>query len=122
VIGTLLTLPSTPMTPTSLPPLKVGSRVMAPAPNSFAEYTTISWTKVAVIPDEVDSKDAVAACTTGLTAVGLAKESYAVKKGDWVLIRAAAGGVGAILVQVSLGHSPCSSISTVLFATPHERA
>jgi hypothetical protein len=39
--------------------------------------------------------------TQGLTAQYLTKESYEVKKGDWVLIRAAAGGVGLLLCQVS---------------------
>lgn len=35
----------------------------------------------------------------------LVKESYEVKKGDWVMIRAAAGGVGLLLCQVSISPS-----------------
>jgi NADPH2:quinone reductase len=37
-----------------------------------------------------------------LTAVGLVRKSYAIQKGDWIVIHAAAGGVGLLLTQ--LGH------------------
>ena len=56
--------------------------------------------KVITLPDGIDPKEAPALATTGITAAYLAKESYAVKKDDWVLIRAAAGGVGLLLCQV----------------------
>jgi len=58
---------------------------------------------VATIPKDagVDEKDGVQMATVGMTAMTLTKESYEVKKGDWVLVRAAAGGVGLILCQVS---------------------
>ena len=36
-----------------------------------------------------------------ITAMYLTKESYAIKKGDWALVRPAGGGVGLLLVQVS---------------------
>ncbi|KAG0285104.1 NADPH:quinone reductase [Linnemannia gamsii] len=39
----------------------------------------------------------------GLTATGLVTKSYAVQKGDWIVIYAAAGGVGLLLTQ--LGHA-----------------
>lgn len=52
------------------------------------------------MPEGVDPKDGVSWSTVGLTALALAKESYPVKKGDWVLIRAAAGGVGLVLTQI----------------------
>jgi NADPH2:quinone reductase len=35
-----------------------------------------------------------------LTAITLIKEAYLVKKGDWVLVHAAAGGVGLWLCQL----------------------
>jgi NADPH:quinone reductase len=36
----------------------------------------------------------------GLTVLTLVKESYEVKKGDWILVHAAAGGTGLLLGQV----------------------
>jgi NADPH2:quinone reductase len=36
----------------------------------------------------------------------LIRESYEVKKGDWILVRAAAGGVGLLLCQVSGPFTP----------------
>lgn len=37
----------------------------------------------------------------GLTALTFLRESYAVQRGDWILVHAAAGGVGLNLCQVS---------------------
>lgn len=36
----------------------------------------------------------------GITALALVKESYEVKKGDTILVHAAAGGVGLLLCQL----------------------
>ncbi|KAF9546473.1 NADPH:quinone reductase [Mortierella hygrophila] len=40
----------------------------------------------------------------GLTAVALTEQAYAVKKDDWVVIYAAAGGMGLLFTQLSHGH------------------
>lgn len=104
-VGTIVSLPSVSTTSTSLPALQVGHKVFTPAAGSFAEYMVAPWWKVASIPEGMDEKDGVGMGTIGLTAMTLVKESYEVKKGDWVLVRAAAGGVGLVLCQVGVGRS-----------------
>lgn len=101
-VGTLVHVPSTTSSSTALPKPKVGEKVWTPANSSFAEYMVAPWWKVVGIPSGVDEKDGVGMATIGLTAMTLVKESYAVKQGDWVLVRAAAGGVGLVLCQVGL--------------------
>ncbi|WVR04998.1 hypothetical protein IAU60_002010 [Kwoniella sp. DSM 27419] len=97
-VGTLVTVPSSP----SASHLKPGQTVYTTSGSSFAEYLVAPINRVAVLPSSgVDPKDGVSLATQGLTALALTKESYAVKKGDWVLVRAAAGGVGLILTQIA---------------------
>jgi NADPH2:quinone reductase len=66
---------------------------------AYAEARIIAAKEVIPIPSGVS--DAVAACAMlkGLTAWYLLHETFPVKKGDTVLIHAAAGGVGLILSQ-----------------------
>lgn len=52
------------------------------------------------LPAGVDEKTAAAAMLQGMTAFAISSETYQVKKGDIVLILAAAGGVGLLLVQI----------------------
>ena len=109
-VGELVSLPAnyTPPSGTSLPPLKVGQTVISSVGSSFAEYVVAPLSKVIPLPEGIDEKEAVGLTTTALTAVGLVNESYKVKKGDWVLVRAASGGVDTLLVQASC---PCDSRS-----------
>ncbi len=51
------------------------------------------------IPDNIDDKTAAASMLKGLTAQMLLRQVYRVRKGDALLVHAAAGGVGSILVQ-----------------------
>jgi NADPH2:quinone reductase len=101
IVGTIVSLPKSQTTSTALPALEIGQTVMSPINNAFAEYAVAPWWKVAPIPKGVEPKFGVPATTTALTMAYLVKESYEVKKGDWVLVRAAAGGVGLLLCQVS---------------------
>lgn len=96
-VGTLVQGPSSSDIRFDIP---LGTTVFTPAGSSFAEYLVAPASRVGVIPEGVDHKDGVSWSTVGLTALALAKESYPVKKGDWVLIRAAAGGVGLVLTQI----------------------
>ncbi|KAK8869993.1 hypothetical protein IAR55_000563 [Kwoniella newhampshirensis] len=107
VVGTLIT------TPPNFH-LKPGQRVFSPASAAFAEYTVAASNRVALLPDDIDAKDGVSLATQGLTAIGQSKESYEVKKGDWVLVRAAAGGVGLLLVQIAkyLGANVIGTVSS----------
>jgi NADPH:quinone reductase len=79
----------------------VGQKVWSPCKDAFAEYVVAPWWKVAPLPSGVDDRDGVSMASIAVTALTLCKEAYTLKKGDWCLIRAAAGGVGAILVQVN---------------------
>ncbi|KAF2129473.1 NAD(P)-binding protein [Dothidotthia symphoricarpi CBS 119687] len=80
--------------------LKVGSRVVYMGTQAYAEYTPVSGKSTIPIPDSIDSKIAAAALLQALTALTLIREAYPVQKGDWVLVTAAAGGVGLWLCQM----------------------
>ena len=80
--------------------LKVGDRVVWIKIGGYAEYTTCPADKVAKIPDGVSDEDAVGGFLMGMTALSLVQESYPVQKGDWVLVHAAAGGVGLLMCQI----------------------
>lgn len=54
------------------------------------------------LPNNIDTKTAAAVMLQGATAVYLATDSYPVQRDDWVLIPAAAGGVGTLLCQLCL--------------------
>lgn len=74
--------------------------VLTNATSAFAEYAVAPWYQVAPIPEGVSAQEGVHLTIPAYTAAYLARESYEVRKGDWVLVRAAAGGVGLLLVQV----------------------
>ena len=69
-------------------------------PHSYAERLAARRDKLVPIPDGVDTEVAAAALLQGITAEYLASESYPVQEGDWVLVHAAAGGVGRLLTQI----------------------
>lgn len=79
---------------------KVGDRVAFMGPGSYAEYDAVSTLSVAKLPDAVSLEQGAALLLQGLTAWSLVRQAYKVEKGDWVLIHAAAGGVGLLLCQM----------------------
>jgi NADPH2:quinone reductase len=82
--------------------VRVGDRVAytAPAPlGSYADERIIDARWLVKLPDSIDEKTGAAMMLKGLTAWYLLKRSYAVGKGDWILLYAAAGGVGLIAAQ-----------------------
>ena len=68
--------------------------------SGYAEYTATPSEKAIKIPPQISPADACAALLQGLTAITLVEEAHKVEKGDWVLVHAAAGGVGLWLCQV----------------------
>ena len=80
--------------------LAVGDRVVWIKMGGYAEYTVCPADKVAKIPSGVSDEDAVGGFLMGMTALSLVQESYPVQKGDWVLVHAAAGGVGLLMCQI----------------------
>ena len=81
--------------------LKVGDRVVwLGAANAYAEYSAVPSAKVHAIPSSLKPQTAAAALLQGITALTLIREAYPVQKDDWVLVHAAAGGVGLLLCQL----------------------
>lgn len=83
---------------------KVGDKVAYLAPSTFAQYTKIAQSSNVVkkLPESTTDEELKfwgAALVQGLTAITFAHEAYEVKKGDYILVWAAAGGVGQILTQ-----------------------
>ena len=66
---------------------------------AYAEFHVVPEGRAVKIPDSVDARTAAAAMLKGMTAEFLVRRCYPVKAGDWVLVQAAAGGVGSILTQ-----------------------
>jgi NADPH2:quinone reductase len=85
--------------------LKVGDRVIWLANGGYAEFSSVPAEKTVKIPTGLLDEDVLASFMSGLTALALTQETYAVKPGDWVLLHAAAGGVGILMAQIlkSLG-------------------
>jgi NADPH:quinone reductase len=70
-------------------------------PGSYAERLAAPEELLVPVPDGVELDVAAASLLQGLTAHYLASDSYPVQQGDWVLVHAAAGGVGLLLTQIA---------------------
>ena len=68
---------------------------------SYAEYAAVPADRLIKIPDQLDFNQAAAAMLQGMTAHYLTHSTYPISTGDTVLIHAAAGGVGLLLVQMA---------------------
>jgi NADPH2:quinone reductase len=69
-------------------------------PGSYAELVAAPRDKLVPVPDGVASDVAAATLLQGMTAHYLVNDSYVVQPGDWVVVHAAAGGVGLLLTQL----------------------
>jgi NADPH2:quinone reductase len=80
---------------------KVGDRVAYtfPSPGAYAEMRVCPVERLVRIPPGVSDSQAAAIMLKGLTAHYLLRRTYRVRRGDSVLIHAAAGGVGLIACQ-----------------------
>jgi NADPH2:quinone reductase len=70
-------------------------------PHSYAERVAADRRKLVPIPDGISPEVAAAVLMQGITAHYLAFESYPIQKGEWVIVHAAAGGVGLLLTQIA---------------------
>jgi NADPH2:quinone reductase len=79
----------------------VGDRVayVSAQPGSYAQERVMAADRVVKIPDGVSDRLAAAAMLKGLTAQFLLRRTHKVRKGDTVVVHAAAGGVGLIVSQ-----------------------
>lgn len=79
--------------------LKIGQRVLATTNSGgYAEFSTAKAATVIPIPDELGFNESTALLVQGLTALALLNLT---KAGESILIHAAAGGVGTLLVQLA---------------------
>ena len=100
--------------------LKVGDRVAyAGALGAYAEARCAPADKLVKLPDAISFEQGAAMMLQGMTAQYLVKRTYAVKKGDTIVVHAAAGGVGLILCQWAK-HIGATVIGTV--STPEKAA
>ncbi|KAG8872534.1 hypothetical protein FRB98_009540 [Tulasnella sp. 332] len=139
--GTIVKLPTSAKALDGLD-LKVGDKVATLMSGCFAEYIAVpAWkvclllntinhfisamlkalavyvmvnVKVAKLPANVDTRTGAAVIAQGLTALTFSRESYAIKRGDVVLIYGAAGGVGSLLTGIALhfGATVIAAVST----------
>ncbi|TDP92109.1 quinone oxidoreductase family protein [Labedaea rhizosphaerae] len=79
-----------------------GDRVAwAMAPGSYASVAAIPQTHAVKVPEGVGDDVAAAIALQGMTAHMLTRSVYPIADGDTVLVHAAAGGVGLLLVQLA---------------------
>jgi NADPH2:quinone reductase len=82
--------------------LKEGDRVAYTAPpplGSYSDERVVAARCLVKLPDAIGDETAAAMMLKGLTAWYLLKRSFKVASGDWILLYAAAGGVGLIAAQ-----------------------
>ncbi|KAL2256644.1 hypothetical protein VTK26DRAFT_1363 [Humicola hyalothermophila] len=122
--GTIVALHPSVTATAATAPLQPGTRVAYIADHTYASYTAVPATHLAVIPDSVSTQDACACLLQGLTALTFAREIVVPPHGrtaaatgtsegtgtgtgtgsqrpyHYALVHAAAGGTGGMLVQM----------------------
>lgn len=80
---------------------KVGDRVayVLSQSGSYTEVRNVPAARVVKVPSGVSDQQAAALMLKGMTAQYLLRRTYRVKRGDFILVHAAVGGVGSILSQ-----------------------
>jgi NADPH2:quinone reductase len=81
--------------------LRVGERIAygTGAPGAYAELRNVPANRVSRIPDSIDDETAAGMMLKGMTARYLLRATYKIRRGETILLHAAAGGVGLILSQ-----------------------
>ena len=96
--------------------LYVGDRVAVFTQGAMAEYVCAPPKSVMKLPEEVSTKAGAGLMLQGLTALTLAQDAHAVQENEIVLVQAAAGGTGGLLVQICK-HLGAKVIGTVSNST-----
>jgi len=82
--------------------IKVGDRVVFQGVHgTYSTHVVVPQDSIITVPERVSLRDAAAIIVQGLTAHYLMRSTYRVKANDSVLVHAAAGGTGALIVQVA---------------------
>lgn len=95
--GTILSTP----TASRNPKFAVGDRVFGAAQGAYATHTLAAESALLPVPDGWSFEDAAGLFVTAPTSYGGLVHRANVKSGDWVLVHAAAGGVGLAAVQIA---------------------
>jgi NADPH2:quinone reductase len=66
---------------------------------TYADFSLANAQRAVHVPDGVDSRTAAAGLLKGMTTEFLLRQLHAVQPGETILVHAAAGGVGQIMVQ-----------------------
>lgn len=84
------------------------------ARGSYAEFAVVPVGQLVKIPDGLDFKTAAAAILQGMTAHYLTHSTFPLKSSDTCLVHAAAGGAGALVVQMAhrIGARVFGTVST----------
>ena len=82
--------------------VRIGDRVgWVMLKGGYAELAVIPAVRLVPIPASIDDRTAAAILLQGMTAHFLLRDCYRVTKGEWILIHAAAGGVGLLMTQIA---------------------
>lgn len=104
---------------------KVGDRVAYYGDGTYTQYKLVPSAdvgrRVALLPDGVDTRTGAAVLLQGLTALTNVTEAYNVQRGDWILVPAAAGGLGTLITQIA-HHRGAHVIGTVSTEAKAEHA
>ncbi len=88
--------------PSGVNRLNIGDRVaFTDAPFANAELVAVPYEKLIPVPGDISFETAASLLLQGLTAQYLAEDSHSLETGEAVLIHAAAGGVGLLLIQIA---------------------
>jgi NADPH2:quinone reductase len=95
--------------------LKTGDRVAyAGVIGAYAEYSLVKASRLVPLPPGIDFNSAAALMLQGLTAHYLTHSTFPLKRGETLLVHAAAGGVGLLLIQIAkkIGARIIGTVST----------
>lgn len=99
--GVVVATPSRAADGSRPPKFPVGTRVFGANQGAYAGKVTAKEIALLPVPDGWSFEDAAGLFVTAPTAYGALVVRAGIKKGDWVLVHAAAGGVGLAAVQVA---------------------
>jgi NADPH2:quinone reductase len=95
--------------------VKPGDRVAyAGIMGAYAQYAVANASRLVRLPDTVSFELAAAAMLQGMTAHYLTHSTFPLRKGETLLLHAAAGGVGLLLTQIArnIGATVIGTVST----------
>jgi NADPH2:quinone reductase len=99
-----------------VPALRIGQRVAAATAGrgAYAQYLNVAADRLVRIPASISNETAAAMMLKGMTAQYLLRQVYRIRKGDTILVHAAAGGVGLIMCQwaAALGATVIGTVSS----------